>query len=201
MAGTALMRLVLQRSAKLVQPLGVRGYLLARGADRHGRCVAFIGGGPTPAPSGTRIQNTDAALQQSANLTLLQLGLAYPAFERELDPDLRTEMAHASTSARQEKLGLWRKDRTGTGAEIAGLDSLANIVVMPALFRRLVDFLVRNGPETSLAGFREDLRQRHDQVTVISTGEQTDLDTLVRVFGQTVKLVHRPEDLVFDQLP
>ncbi|MEU0007964.1 thermonuclease family protein [Streptomyces sp. NPDC006314] len=197
-AGTALMRRV-RGNTELVQPLGVRGHVLTRGADAHGRCVAFVGGGPTPAPSGTRIPDTDAVLQQSANLTLLELGLAYPAFDRGLGPGIRADMAHAAASAREQGLGLWRKDVTATGAQITGLDSLADIVVMPALFRRLVDFLTRSGPETSLAGFREDLRQRHDQVTLISTGAQAGFDMLVSVSGQTVRLLRPPEDLVFDQ--
>jgi hypothetical protein len=72
-------------------------------------------------------------------------------------------------------------------------------VILPKLFRRLVDYLHLNGDDPSLAAFKDYLAQQDDRLYVIPTAQKTGLDTLVEVSGQTVKLTRRPEELVYDE--
>ncbi|MYW92934.1 hypothetical protein G3I59_20540 [Amycolatopsis rubida] len=62
------------------------------------------------------------ALKASANFRLLETGLAYPACYSKLYPDLRQTMADAAVAARTSRTQL-RDD----------------VVLLPKLFRRLVD--------------------------------------------------------------
>jgi len=73
-------------------------------------------------------------------------------------------------------------------------------VILPKLFRRLVDYLHLGADDTSLAGFADYLAQRNDRVLVLPDGDFTTFDTVVRVDGQNVRLTTAPENLVFQEL-
>jgi hypothetical protein len=181
-------------------PAALAGYLLTQGADLYGRCVALVGRGDPPAASGTDVRVNLAMLRRTANHRLITIGLAYPTFYLKLYPDLRAELAKQSRAARPAT-GLWARDRTQKGVNVAGLATLTDdAVVLPKLFRRLVDYLDLNANDPSLAGFSAYLAQRGDMVFVLSTGHYTGFDYVVKVDGQTVRLTTEPEDLVFQEL-
>ncbi|MEU3611572.1 nuclease [Streptomyces sp. NPDC006872] len=183
-------------------PEAMPGYILTRSADVHGRCVALAGrGGDAPGNSGTLINVTTDHLRQTANHHQLTQGLAYPTFYRKLFVDLRDELTAAAQKAREADEGLWPKDQTGTGAKVDGMSTLTDTaVLLPKLFRRLVDYLQLNDGDASLNGFRSYIEQRDDRLFILSTGQWTGLDTIVEVTnGNTVRLTHPPEDLVFDE--
>lgn len=110
-------------------------------------------------------------------------------------------MTAAARQARQSDLGLWPKDQTRSGAKVEGMATLTDTaVLLPKLFRRLADYLQLNDGDPSLAGFRAYLAQREDRLFILSTGQWTGFDTVVEVTnGNTVRLTHTPEDLVFDE--
>ena len=126
-------------------------------------------------------------------------GLAYPTYYRALFPDLRKELTAATEQARDSGLGVWASDQTTTGADVTGLDALEDdIVIVPKLFRRLVDYL-RLGDD-SMAGFRAFLDQAADKFFILSTGHSmTGLDSIVEVNGNNMKMTHPIEDIVFDE--
>jgi hypothetical protein len=82
---------------------------------------------------------------------------------------------------------------------VKGLDSLENdMVIVPKLFRRLVDYLALGDP--ALAGFPGFLDQAADRFFILSTGHSTTgLDVVVEFDGTTVRMTHPIEDLVFDE--
>ncbi|EQD86083.1 hypothetical protein N599_11505 [Saccharopolyspora erythraea D] len=176
------------------------GYIFTRGADVHGRCVAFAGRGRAPGPSGEPMHVDVAAVQQTANHHLLLQGMAYPTFYRKLFPDLRTEMIDATERAKSRRSGLWPFDLTFSGIKVEGLSQLTeSAVIMPKLFRRLADYLVLNDGDPSLAGFRDYVEERGDRLFIISTGHSTGFDFVINVADQTVKLTTPLEDLVFEE--
>ncbi|MFB4302452.1 hypothetical protein [Actinomadura sp. NTSP31] len=182
------------------EPERVPGYILTRGADVHGRCVALAGRGPAPGTSGTPHHVDVALLRQTANFRQLSEGVAYPTYYSKLFFDLRDAMTEAVQAARQAGSGLWPADITTTGAKIDGLATITDTaVLLPKLFRRLADFLALGGGAPSLAGFRAFLDQRADRVLVLPTGQFTGLSTLVEVADQVVRLTRPPEDLVFQE--
>ncbi len=181
-------------------PEELPGYLLTRGADVYGRCVALIGRGDPPAPSATQAMVKVADLRKTANHRLIATGLAYPTFYLKLYADLRAELVKQSRQARDAKKGVWAGDRTQKGVDVKSLATLTDeAVLLPKLFRRLVDYLAINDRDVSLAGFPAYLEQRQDPVFILSTGTYTGFDFVVSVRDQVVKLTTDPEDLVFQE--
>ena len=97
-----------QRTGETVDaatPEQLPGYLLTRGADVYGRCVALVGRGEAPAPSGAQTMVKVADLRKTANHRLIAAGLAYPTFYLKLFPDLRAELAKQARQARDAAKG------------------------------------------------------------------------------------------------
>jgi endonuclease YncB( thermonuclease family) len=176
------------------------GFILTRGADLYGRCVALVGRGDPPGTSGRTVNVDVKLLRKTANHRLLTAGFAYPTFYSKLYVDLRRELAKQAGAARDAGKGVFARDRTQKGVEVKALTTLTDdAVILPKLFRRLVDYLHLNGDDPSLSGFSTFLSQQDDQLWVVPTGQKTGLDTVVAVSGQTVRLKRLPEELVFDE--
>lgn len=179
---------------------GLPGFILTRGADLYGRCVALVGRGDPPATSGDTIDVDVKLLRKTANHRLITTGLAYPTFYTKLYADLRGELAKQAAAARAAGKGVFADDRTQKGVEVKSLATLTDdAVILPKLFRRLTDYLHLNGDDPSLAGFMTFLSQQDDQLWIIPTGQKTSFDTVVAVSGQTVRLNRLPEELVFEE--
>jgi len=174
------------------------GYILTRFADKYGRPVCFAYAGTSDTPDLSSVFVTTDLLRQSVNYRLLAEGLVYPTFYSQLYPDLRAELTTASQAARTAATGVWTGDATTSGATVANLADLdEKIVILPKLFRRLIDYLALGGGDPSLDGFTGFLATRNDRLFVISEAHATGLDTITTVTGQSVKLTHPPEDLIF----
>jgi endonuclease YncB( thermonuclease family) len=181
-------------------PEELPGYLLTRGADVYGRCVALIGRGDAPGANGSQAMVRVADLRRTANHRMIATGLAYPTFYLKLYADLRAELTKQSRQARDAKKGVWADDRTSKGVDVESLATLTDdAVLLPKLFRRLVDYLAINDRDVSLTGFAAYLEQRQDPVFILSTGTYTGFDFVVSVRDQVVKLTTEPEDLVFQE--
>ena len=71
-------------------------------------------------------------------------------------------------------------------------------MIVPKLFRRLVDYLHLG--DSSMAGFPAFLDQAADKFFILSTGHSTTgLDAVVEVDVNKVKMTRPIEDLVFDE--
>ncbi|KAB1984178.1 nuclease [Streptomyces triticiradicis] len=182
-------------------PETVPGFIYTSGADIHGRCVALAGRGASGGASGTDVDVDVPMLRATANHHLLTVGLVYPTFYRSLFPSLRAELTAATQQARTAPgQGLWPSDATTTGAKVVALSSITDdVVVLPKLFRRLVDFFQLDTP--AVACFPAYLAGVQDRFTVLSTGKRlVGLHHVVEVTnGATVRMTLPPEDLVFDE--
>ncbi len=115
----------------------------------------------------------------------------YPTYYSKLFVDLRAALNQAVAEARAA-------DRGRKGVTVDGLAVLTDTaVLLPKLFRRLVDYLSINSGDVSLAGLPTYLATRDDRVIVASTGQVTGFDNILEVDGQTVLATRPPEDLVF----
>ncbi|MEU8527534.1 nuclease [Streptomyces sp. NPDC048629] len=183
-------------------PATVPGWILTRGAAQDHRCIALAGRGTPPGKSGTEIFVDEALLRTTANHHLLATGLAYPTYYRSLFADLRNELTaavHQAQAATPAK-GLWPDDVTLSGATVTGMSDLTKdtgAVILPKLFRRLVDYLNLGDPD--LSGFPAFLDQAQDKFWILSTGQfTTGLDAVVEVMDSKVRMTHASEDLVFE---
>jgi endonuclease YncB( thermonuclease family) len=177
-----------------------RGFILTRGADLYGRCVALVGRADAPTASGEQIFVDVALLRQTGNHRLITSGLAFPTFYTQLYVDLRNELTAQAQAARVARAGVFADDRTQSGLTVESLATLTDsAVILPKLFRRLAEYLQLNDGDPSLAGFSEFLAQQGDRLWIVPTGQKTGFDTVVAVDGQTVKLTRPPEELVFEE--
>jgi endonuclease YncB( thermonuclease family) len=174
------------------------GHIYTRFADKYGRAVAFAYAGTTDQPDLAAVFLDAAALAGSVNQQLLASGLEYPTYYSKLFVDLRAALNGAVEEALTAGRGVWPDDVTMKGVTVDSLATLTDVaVVLPKLFRRLVDYLSINNGDVSLAGLPAYLASRDDRLVVVSTGQITGFDNVLVVDGQTVRMTRPPEDLVF----
>lgn len=179
-------------------PASTRGYLLTRFADIYGRPVSLVVPGDTDRPDLSSVFVDTDLLAASVNYQMTAAGVVYPTFYSKLYLDLRRVLTAAAVQARAGKAGVWASDATTTGATITTDTDLSDqLVILPKLFRRLVDYLALGAGSLDLAGFGAFLATRNDRLIVLSTGQATGLDTVITVDGQTVAMTRPPEDLMF----
>ncbi|TDQ04101.1 thermonuclease family protein [Labedaea rhizosphaerae] len=182
------------------KPDEVPGHIMTRFADKYGRAVSFAFKGTPPADEddGDQVFLDVGRMRKSANHTMLESGLAYPTFYSLLYVDLRKAMADASNKARAAEKGVWRTDRTTTGFDVTARDQLSDLVILPKLFRRLVDYLdLDETGGASLDGFAHYLDTRNDRLFTVPDGHSTELATLVEVEGRHIDMTVPPERIVF----
>ena len=180
------------------EPETTPGYILTRFADKYGRCVAFAFPGDIDHDDLSPMFVEPAALDTSANAGMLTAGLAYPTYYSKLFPDLRNVLTSTYRSARDEGRGLWADDGTETGVAVTSLKVLTDdAVILPKLFRRLVDYIALGHGEPDMGGFLGYLATVNDRLILTTTSSVTGFDNVVAVSGQTVSLTQPPENLVF----
>jgi endonuclease YncB( thermonuclease family) len=172
------------------------GYILSRSLEVNGRPVAFAFAGTPPQPDGTEVFLRAPQLKRSLNYRSLAAGHAYPLFYDTLFADLRQTLTQAVAAARQATLGLWPADRSDSGLAVASQTDLEQGgVIFPKLFRRLSDFLGQQ--PGGLGGFLPWLAATDEQVLDLTVNNFTHFDNVLDVQGTTVRMLRRPEELVF----
>lgn len=172
------------------------GFILSRSLEQHGRPVSFVFVGAPPAPDGSLLELDVALLRKSVNYASLLAGDAYPLFYDTLFGELRSALSRAAQTARTRGRGLWASDRSEVGLTVSDQAALEReAVVFPKLFRRLTEFLRQQvGP---LGQFLPWLAAKREQVLDLPTGNFTHFDNVLAVDHGTVRLIRRPEQLVF----
>jgi endonuclease YncB( thermonuclease family) len=175
---------------------GTEGYILSRAVEENGRPVAFVYAGASREEDGSQIFLDADRMRQSLNHRALEDGVAYPTYYEGLFHDLREALTEAVGRAREANRGVWAEDRTNAGFGVEGLGSISDEhVILPKLFRRLAEYLEAGG---SVAGFKEFLEAKAEEVIIISTVHPTHFDTVVEVKENTVRLAEPPENLLFE---
>jgi endonuclease YncB( thermonuclease family) len=170
------------------------GYILSRALEVTGRPVAFAAA--PPAPAGAEVYLRAGLLRQSLDYRSVDRGQSYPLFYDTLFADLRAVLAKAATTARQARRGVWRSDRSRSGLVVRSQTDLEqNGVIFPKLFRRLTEYLRRQGRD--LSGFLPWLEITREQVLELPTTSFTHFEDVLDVQANTIKLRPRPEELVF----
>jgi endonuclease YncB( thermonuclease family) len=173
-----------------------RGFILSRALEAHGRPVAFVFEGEPPQPDGSDLVLKPALLRKSVNFKSIAAGHVYPLFYDTLFADLRDAFTRAAATAREKGLGICTVDRTATGIPISDQAALErDAVVFPKLFRRLTEYLKEHPGDA--AGFEPWLADKREQVLDLTTQNFTHFDNVVEANAGDVRLLRRPQDLVF----
>ncbi|MFG2980278.1 thermonuclease family protein [Streptomyces sp. NPDC048258] len=187
-------------------PESVPGFILTRGADIYGRCVALVGRGTPPACTGYEVRVDQELLRKTANFHLISLGLAYPTFYAGFPKELREFLTTTAQQARAAKKGLWADDVDVTmkGAKVTGMSSITaanGAVMLPKLFRRLKEYLDLKPSEPLLNCFPSYLAGAGDTFRITSEREEmVGLHRVVEVTnGHTVRMTRQPEEIVFEE--
>lgn len=177
----------------------VPGYLLARSTEKFGRIVAFVFPGAPAQASGSEVFVDPAMLQTSANVMLLDEGLAYATYYWSLFADLRTCLTAAVDAARHRNAGVYATDTTNSFFPVRNIGDLTEVhVIMPKLFRRSVVYVAETG---SIDGFKSALGLSREPVFDLQTSNFTHFDTFVEEQAGSIRLTRKPEELVFDPMP
>jgi endonuclease YncB( thermonuclease family) len=185
-------------TVKSAEAFSVAGFILANGIEGNGRVVGFAYAGDSPPkPNGQRIRLDAPLMEDSANIKLLEQGLAYATLYKTLPFELILHSREITRVARESELGVFGAEDVGVSksAKIEDISALQKLVLMPKLFRRLADFLVITGD--SLLEFdrwvRED--ERRDDPLILPSGEVGNLHDLYAIDGERLKLNFNPEDI------
>ncbi len=172
------------------------GFILSRALEAHGRPVAFAFKGEPPKPDGSEVFLRAGLLRRSLNCKALAGGHAYPLYYDTLFAELRTTLTAAASSARDAGKGIWSQDVSTKGLKIGiQADLERDGVVFPKLFRRLTEYL-KDHPNDP-AGFSDWLDDKREQVLDTTTDNFTHLDDVIETKRGKVRMLRRPEELVF----
>ena len=172
------------------------GFILSRALEAHGRPVAFAFKGQPPKPDGSEVFLKTGLLRRSLNYKALASGHAYPLYYDTLFADLRAALTAAASSAREADKGIWAHDVSTKGLVISTQADLERDgVVFPKLFRRLTEYLKDNPNDP--AGFPGWLDGKREQMLDTTTDNFTHLDDVIETKANKVKMLRRPEELVF----
>ena len=175
-----------------------RGYILANGVDGNGRILAFVYVGEPPASNGEDAFLDEATMLQSANLALIQAGLAYAAIYTSLPLDLAAVLRTEIRVIREQEKGIFEQESFDTqrAAGISNLDELQVMVIWPKLFRRLASFF--SSGHTDLGQFigwlRDDETHRDDRL-LLPSGELGNMHDLVVIGNSAMRLRWNPEEV------
>jgi hypothetical protein len=156
--------------------------------------VAFVFAGCAEEKDGSEIFLDSDLLRKSINYRLMSKGLVYPTYYNGLFSELREEFTRAMKKAKYDGLGIWQHDKTTTGFS-ADLDTLTtDSVIMPKLFRRIVEHASAG---EDAGGFRDFLAANCEPLVKIPQVHFTRLETVVEIEDGRIRLTQAPEDLIF----
>lgn len=174
----------------------VEGAIIAADVDGYDRPIAYALLGDHGLADGAELPAlTDAMVELTINYKLAADGLAYPTFYTTTNETGLAAISRAAAAAIEDRRGIWAFDRS-LGFQFWGPRTiLEEAVILPKLFRRLVNFCEESDDMAKLGVW---LAGKRDPFTVISTGQRFQkLSDLVFVNGREVGLKFDPLDVMF----
>lgn len=178
-------------------PTATRGAIALRRKDRFGRAVCFAFRGQFHLPRSPRLALTPEVVRSSANYHQLRHGMAYPTFYQDNSEAVLTVLCEAVHLAQREARGFWPHDCTHKGFTLDSLQALTNAIILPKLYRRLVDHVGGNGGQLSLAAFADSLRARVGAVCLHPQQVMVEFADLMETQQQSLRLLVAPESILF----
>ena len=178
-------------------PTATHGAIALHRQDRFGRAVCFAFRGQFHLPRTAQLKLSVEIIKSSANYYQLQQGMAYPTFYQDNSEVMIDTLRDCARRAQQRARGFWPHDSTHHGFVLHDLQALTHAVILPKLYRRLVDHVSGNGGQLSLAGFMDSLRARVGLVRLHPQKMLVDFAELMEVQQQRLRLLVAPDSILF----
>jgi hypothetical protein len=123
---------------------GAAGFIATAGLDGFRRPISYAFPASAPLAGKTILPGGQLPLARSVNLRGLERGLVYPTLYSTMDRDLLPTFQKATQRARKAGRGLWAIDRTAGFTCWESWTIQQDVVILPKLFRRLVQFMSEN---------------------------------------------------------
>lgn len=173
------------------------GIVVSSGLDGYDRPIAYaILGQDHGLTDGQELPElTNELVAMTINYRLAAAGLVYPTFYHSTDTAGVNMISRAVADAIDKKCGIWTFDRS-MGFDFWEPRTLfEDVVVLPKLFRRLVNFCDASDNMAELASWAA---AKDDPFTVISTGKKfRKFGELLEINGREVALKYDPLDVSF----
>lgn len=178
-----------------------RGFIFAADEDSRQRLVAFAFPGDTDLGDGTIVELTPKSVEKSANVHLLQSGLAFPCFYKRLDLGVRQYLRDISRAARQTRAGILSRDQTTIGFETTSMGAVTRILMWPKLFRRLVEFFAGRSREPYREAVLKNFlaSKTYDRIWVAPDNRPARLLDVLVFSDSSIRLSVAPEDIVLNE--
>jgi len=179
----------------------VRGAVLARQAERHGRPISYLlwESDADGLNDGDMVDVGPNLLKLTLNHLMLERGMAFPLFYTSMPAEHIQVFWAAAKTARDGEIGMWPQDVT----KLFELVTEASIgpdgqLVFPKLFRRCTDYLHDIDHENFVGSLTEWMQshQQNDPVRVAGAA-QVPFSSLITQEGSTMRLNGDPLDMVF----
>lgn len=175
---------------------GVPGTIVSKGLDMYDRPIAYALIGDHGLADGDVLPAMSAELVAATiNCKLAAEGQVYPTFYTSTDPTGVDVISHAVADAIAQKRGIWTFDRSPGFTFWEPRTIHEDVVILPKLFRRLVNFCDACDGMEQLAGWAN---AKRDPFVVISTGaSHSKFGDLLDIDGREVALRFDPLDILF----
>lgn len=171
------------------------GFIASATTDRFGRLVSYLFPKSANLTDGTVIDSATLPIDDSINFQLARAGLVYPTFYTTTDRVFAEKIRAVVSRARITKRGIWSIDRTSdfTLYDIRTLQE--DILILPKLFRRLVNFFDNYAEFEKLTDY---LKKQKDNLVLWDGTKKKSLADLMKISKRRIQIKTPLEDILFN---
>lgn len=173
---------------------GKAGYIASAATDRFGRPVSYVFPKSAKLTDGAIMDSETLPIEKSINFLLAREGLVYPTFYTTTDRIFAEKIRAVIARARKTKRGLWSIDRTPDFMLWDIRTIQEDVLLMPKLFRRLVNFFDRYAEFGKL---EEYMAKQRDNLVLWDGTKKRSLADLMTISGRRLRMKTPIEDILF----
>lgn len=173
---------------------GKAGYIASAATDRFGRPVSYVFPKSAKLTDSAIMDSETLPIEKSINFLLAREGLVYPTFYTTTDRIFAEKIRAVIARARKTKRGLWSIDRTPDFMLWDIRTIQEDVLLMPKLFRRLVNFFDRYAEFGKL---EEYMAKQRDNLVLWDGTKKRSLADLMTISGRRLRMKTPIEDILF----
>lgn len=173
---------------------GKAGFIASADVDRFGRPVSYIFPKNAKLTDGAVMDSETLPIENSINFQLAREGLVYPTFYTTTDRAFAEKIRAVVSRARKTKRGIWSIDKTSdfTLWDIRTLEE--DILLVPKIFRRLVNFFENY---SDFGKLEEYMTKQRDNLVLWDGTKKKSLADLMTFSGRRIRMKTPVEDILF----